>query len=221
MPDEMIVEDGGRQRAVKVNYPANSKKSRGQEQQPLLEKPPTEKVVTGVVRERKKPAFSRFFGNIVAEDGGSVGSYILMDVMLPAAKNMISDAISQGIDRLLFGDSRPRRSDVRPGYTSYNRVAKPAGYTASAPLSRQSRANHDFSDIIVETRVEAEEVIDHLIEMIKMYGTAKVSDLYDLVGLTGTFTDDRWGWTDLREARVRPTRGGYLLDLPRTESLDS
>lgn len=220
MSDDMVVENGaGKTRVVRVNYPANSKKSKeeGQPQKPLIEK-----VTTGQVHQRKPTLSSRISSSFVAEDSGSVGQYIIMDVLLPAAKNMISDAISQGIDRLLFGDSRPRRSESRPGYTSYNRVSsRPTNnYEARREISRQDRANHNFGQIILETRGEAEDVIDRLRDLISNFQEAKVADLYDLIGLTGTFTDDRWGWTDLRDAKVRPVRGGYLLILPPTEPLD-
>ena len=46
-----------------------------------------------------------------------------MDVLLPAAKNTISDVVSESIQRLLFGDSGPnRRKNVRDNrsFVSYN-----------------------------------------------------------------------------------------------------
>lgn len=226
MSDEMIVDDGGgRQRSVRVNYPANSKrvKENGGPQKPILERPKEQKVVTGNVVKRKKPLLSRFGNSMVAENSESVGQYIIMEVLLPAAKNMISDAISQGIDRLLFGDgARRRSSEVRSAYTSYNRIKPPTtSYDTRRNVSRRTRADDDFSDFVMETRSEAQAVIDRLRGIIEEYEAARVSDLYDLVGLTGSFVDDRWGWTDLTRARVTLARGGgYLLDLPRQEPLD-
>jgi hypothetical protein len=70
------------------------------------------------------------------------------------------------------------------------------------------------------TRVEAEEVIDRLFDVVSRYETATVADLYEMVGVTGNYTDDKWGWTDLRGASVQRVRNGYLLDLPRPEPLD-
>jgi hypothetical protein len=88
-------------------------------------------------------------------------------------------------------------------------------------MSRQQRAQHDFSDIILASRADAEDVLDRLRDLINQYEMATVSDLYDLVGLTGEFTDDKWGWYDLRSAAVQAVRGGYLLRLPRTQPLTS
>lgn len=87
-------------------------------------------------------------------------------------------------------------------------------------VSRQARARHDFDEIILENRVEAEEVLDRLFERIEEYGTATVADLYDLVGMTGDYTDNKYGWTGLATASVSRTKGGYVLDLPRPEVLD-
>ncbi len=216
MSDEMKVDDGGgRQRTVRVNYPSNANKTKDEPQKPIIEK-----ITVGSVKQRRQPISRRIGSALVAESAENVIAYITMEVLVPAAKDMIIDAFSQGIQRIFYGDSRSRRPDSRTVHTSYNKVSKPSGYESRRGMSHQSRANHDFNDILLESRAEAEEVLDRLRDLIREYNEAKVADLYDLVGITGSFTDDRWGWTDLRSARVRPIQGGYLLELPRTEPLD-
>ena len=79
---------------------------------------------------------------------------------------------------------------------------------------------HKFDDIILATRHEAEEVVDRLFDLMSRYDQVTVSDLYDLVGISRPFTDEQFGWTDLRGAGVTRVRDGYLLDLPRPETLD-
>lgn len=210
---------GGRTQRIRVDYPSNSKAAK---QQPA-ERVKQEKVVEGTVKQRKPSLASRLAHDFVAEDGASVWSYVVMEVMLPAAKNLVSDVVSQGIERMLYGDSRPSRTGGnRTGYTNYSSRAIRSSAPLSDPrpaLSRQARATHDFDDVIIASRAEAEEVIDRLRDLIDQYEVATVSDLYDLVGLTGEFTDDKWGWYDLRSATVRPIRGGYLLNLPRTQAI--
>ena len=219
--NDMKVDDGaGRERKIRVDYPSNSKKAR--EAPP--EKEPVEKVVSNDVIKRKRSIAERFAGSFLSEDSGTVVGYVLMEVMIPAAKNMVSDAVSEGIQRLLFGDARPRSAGSgRPGYTNYSRPFSQAHHTSSSTgrpqMSRQARATHDFNDIIISSRGEAEDVLDRLRDLINVYDVATVSDLYDLVGLTGEFTDDKWGWYDLRSAAVRAVRGGYLLHLPRTQPI--
>jgi hypothetical protein len=207
---------GGRRARVPVNYPSNSHRSR--EPKPEQEKKRPEKVATGVVVQRKKNWVERVAHTIFSDDADTLSSYIVMEVLVPAFRNLLYDTVSQGAERALYGESR-RSSGSRTGYTNYTAAS---GRNPSRPsLSRQARAAHDFDDIVLATRPEADEVLDALREMIELYNQASVADLYDLVGITTDFTDNAWGWTDLRTATVRPIRGGYLLNLPRTRSITS
>ena len=48
---------------------------------------------------------------------------------------------------------------------------------------------------------------------------ATVRDLYEMVGIRAAHTDEKYGWVDIRDARVDRVRDGYVLDLPRPEFL--
>ena len=52
-------------------------------------------------------------------------------------------------------------------------------------------------------------------EMIEQYDAVRVADLYDLVGITGDYTDNKYGWTNIPNARVVRTRDGYKIEMPR------
>ena len=52
-------------------------------------------------------------------------------------------------------------------------------------------------------------------ELIETYGIVSVADLYELVGVDGEYTDNDYGWTNIRNADVVRTRDGYLLSLPK------
>jgi hypothetical protein len=188
-----------------------------------------ERVVTTEVSRRKKPLGKRFLETFIGGDAKSVAHYVLFDVLLPAAKDTAADAVSQGIERMLFGEVRStsRRTGTRPGsgggYTSYNRYAStaaPARREDPRGISRQARARHDFDEIVLATRVEAEEVIDRMFDLVSQYESVTVRDLYELVGISASYTDDKWGWTDIRGAGVTRIRNGYLLDLPKPDPLD-
>lgn len=90
-------------------YPTNSKQSRERpaEKKPAAERKKMEQVVTGEVSRRKKPLGRRFAETFGGGDARGVAGYVVMDVLIPAAKDAISDAVSQGIERMLFGESRP------------------------------------------------------------------------------------------------------------------
>lgn len=185
------------------------------------------RVTSGETVRRKKSLRKQFSETFVSGDMRSTMRYVMLDVLLPAARDMIVDAGSSGIEKLIFGESR-RRGSTMPqagptGYVSYNRMAMGAAARLPSPqrvMSRRARSRHDFDEIILDSRGEAEEVIDRLFEVVSRYETATVADLYELVGLPSSHTDHKWGWTDVRGAGVSRVRDGYLLDLPEPHPID-
>lgn len=206
------------------DFPSNSQQPRLSKVEPEPKK--IEKVIEGEVVRRKKPLGTRIKETFVGSDMKSVGQYITFEVLLPAMKDTIADITSQGVERMLFGEARStsRRTGTRPGsggYVQYNRMGGDRDRRRDREFpSRKARANHDFDDIVLATRVEADEVIDRLYDLVSRYNSATVADLYELLGISGSFTDDKWGWTDLYGSKARRVTGGYLLDLPRPEPLD-
>jgi hypothetical protein len=87
-------------------------------------------------------------------------------------------------------------------------------------MSPRARARHNFDEIVLESRQEAEDVLERLYDLVEQYGSASVSDLLELVGIAATHTDQKWGWEELRGAHATRIRGGYLLDLPEPEPLN-
>ena len=79
---------------------------------------------------------------------------------------------------------------------------------------------YNYDDIILDTRREAEEVLDRMQDLIDSYGMVSVADLYDLVGINGSYTDNKYGWTHLRSTDVQRVRDGYLLKLPKALPFD-
>lgn len=219
-------------------FPGNSQRPRRTEpQQPREEKKVERIVAEGAIR-RKKPLSTKMRETFVGGETKSVWEYVLLEVMVPAAKDMIADAASQGVERMIFGEAR---STTRRGYSrssggfgptgrvSYDRYSSPASNPvgrasgrdeARAPMSARARASHDFDEILIPTRAEADEVLEQLFELISKYRSASVADLYSLVGITSQYTDDKWGWYDLRGSGVSRQRQGYLLDLPKPEPLN-
>lgn len=206
-------------------FPSNSHTAKPTQEEPATAAKPTrfEKVVTGEVRQRKQPLGKRMAETFLGGDAKSVANYVLFDVLIPSAKDMFSDAISQGFDRMLYGDSaragrRGSRSisESRGGHVSYNRMAQGARREDPRPqMSRQARATHDFDQILLATRAEADEVLERMQDVVDRYQVVSVHDLYELVGETPQFSDAQWGWDSLVGARAVRDGGGYLLDLPK------
>ncbi len=204
-------------------YPGNSHRSR--ESAPAEPKK-VERITTGDAVIRKKPLGKRFMETFFGGDAKSVTSYIIQDVLLPAAKDTISDAVSQAVERMIFGESRSHR---RPGgrtrmerfdYSGISRDREPRR-DESRNISRRSRVVQAFDEILLETRAEAEAVLARMDDIIDRYGTATIGDLYDLVGITANHTEEKYGWTNLKTASPYRTRNNmYSLDLPRPEPID-
>jgi hypothetical protein len=204
------------------DFPPNSDASKTE---PRGEKK-IERVTTSEARRRKKPLRRQFSETFMAGDPRAAMQYVLFDVMLPAAKDMIVDAGSSYIEKLIFGDKRRRGGSTVPqsgpmGYVSYHTKALTQGPPQPPrALSNRARARHDFDEIVLTSRAEAENVIDSLFDIMSQYERVHVADLYALVGFTSAHTDYKWGWLDLAGAGVSRVREGYLLDLPKPQPLD-
>ena len=57
-------------------------------------------------------------------------------------------------------------------------------------------------------------------ELIETYGLVRVADLYDLVGITGNYTDNKYGWMNIRNAEIMRVRDGYMIKMPRAVPID-
>lgn len=70
-------------------------------------------------------------------------------------------------------------------------------------------------ELIFDYYEDAKTVLFALVELIKNYGFASISDLYDLINRNSTYEDTNRGWYDLTSASIKRVRNGYTLDLPR------
>ena len=173
------------------------------------------KVVTGGVKTKKKSEVRKLTDIFVSEDVSKVKSYILMDVLVPAIKKAISDIVTNGIDMMLYGESRDRKKTVGD-YVSYR------NYSDRRDDRRDTRArtSFDYDDIIFSTRADAEAVREQMDDMIDRYGVVTVADLYDSVQLTAPYTANKYGWTNIRTADIVRIRDGYVIKLPRAMPID-
>jgi hypothetical protein len=201
------------------------------------EKKPTQKVVSGNVIVKKKAWHKRVLETFVGtgrctDDAGSVGQYIAQDVIVPAIKDVIVDAFTQAVERMVFGESRGRgttrrgQSNNGPSFVNYNgmsnngsRLMQPE---ARNDISRRSRETHNFGEIYIPTRGEADAVLNDLFACLSQWDAVTVADLYGLVGVSPSFTDHKYGWfgpDGLRGARYDHTRDGFRLHLPAPQPI--
>ena len=191
-----------------------------------VKKKKVEKVIKGEVITKKKPASKKFIENFISEDVDNVVASVFGEVLVPAMKDTFFSMINTGIEILLYGDSKGgsnRRSSYgnsgsRTSYSSY--YDKPNSRSGSQSTRVSVRDRYSLDNICLESRAEAEEVLDCMEALIEEYGMASILDLKDMLGLPTTPTDDNYGWFEFRTARSERTRDGYLLRLPKPTLLD-
>lgn len=199
-------------------YKANSHKSKTEQSDSVPEKK-VEKVIAGTVKSKKKGELQKFADVFISEDVDKVKSYILMDVLIPAVKKAISDIVTNGIDMVLYGETGRTKKNSPGSKVSYRSYYDKRDDRRDYDSPR-TRTGYSYDDIILDNRGEAEDVLSKMDELISTYDFASVADLYDLVGITGNYTDNKYGWTDIRSASVVRVREGYMLKLPKALPLN-
>lgn len=204
----------------KFDYGTNSAKSKG-DAGGGQERPQIQQIASGVAR--KKSVGNKFKETFVGDSAESVAQFVLFDIIVPRLKDLIFDMINGGSERALYGSStrssRARGSQLT-GKTNYQGISSKLTERAAPEISTRGRANHDFGEITIPTRGEAEQVLDTLLALVDQYESATVADLYGACGISADHTDLKFGWTDLSTARISPARGGgYILEMPRAEAI--
>lgn len=202
-------------------YKPNSYKSK-RERAANVAPPKVDKVTTGKVVVRDKTPGKRLVDG-VTNDLRRYISNAIRDSVIPAAKDTASEVFHSITDSLIYGDEAPKKGRRR-NYST--KIVSGNGRPARRSQDRSyrsvsSKSVNDFRDVILETKDEAYNVLKGLEELINEYDQASIADFYNLCGITGKFTDHKWGWTDLTGSRVvRAYGGGYEVELPRPEALD-
>ena len=111
-------------------------------------------------------------------------------------RRFVASKISDKIYEFISDEEAPRRqSNKKVSYRdAYNRK--------------------NVDNIRFDSRETAEGVLKSLTEIINVYGFVTVVDMYDLVGLDAPYTGQKYGWLDLKEAKIIRVRQGYKLVLP-------
>lgn len=172
--------------------------------------------------QRKKSLASKFKDTFFGGDGRTAIQYVVYSVLIPAAKDALAEAGSQGIEKLVFGESRRQRNAPPSGplgHVSYHRYSRGPQELPRRQISQRGRAQHDFNEIVLTSREEADDVVDRMFDLVSRFGEVTVADLYELVGIRSTHTDHKWGWSDVRGTGTVKVREGYLISLPDPEPL--
>ena len=229
MNEEMKVDSFKNDDKINIaEFPSNSKAKKEE-----INEKKIKKVIKGKVITRKKPLSSKIADMIMGGEGNDMNSvigYVINDVLIPNAKSTISDMVSGGIEMLFFGTTGGKRNRSSGGRdrsrTSYSNYYKDDYRDRDRNRDRdrdssRNRAKHNFDDIVLETRGEAEEVLEDLMSLVDKYEVASVSDFYAMVDMTSNFAEQDYGWDNLttHNTRIERVREGFIIHLPRPKSI--
>lgn len=188
------------------------------------EKHEVKKVTSGI--RKKKSITAKFKETFLSDESDTVGSYIIWDILIPSAKETISDLITGAVNILLFGDAGSRNKSgrgrtLKGGYKDYSTVSSSISRRESSDDNRRygRRNRKSVDDIVICDRQTAMQVLSDMQDLIADYGQCTVADYYDMVDQSWDYPDKYWGWRDLSGVRPRPVHGGCVLDLPELEQL--
>ena len=198
-------------------YQPNSHKYKNEKGLAQSEKKKVEKAIQGTAKVKKSNELRKITDIFISEDIANVKSYIVMDVLIPTIKKAVSDIVKNGIDMILYGSVSSTRSNSTANRISYSKY-----YDDNRNTVRDSRAKSGFrsDDIIFDNRGEAEIVLSKMDEIIDTYGIVTIADFYDLAGVTGDYTTNNYGWTNIRSAEVVRVRDGYIIKMPKAMPID-
>lgn len=203
-------------RPTEVSLPGNTDKAK--------EGALPEKKVIAKAKVQKKSAIKEALRTFFAQDLPEIAEHLVIDVAIPAAKNAITDMVTQGIQQLLYGevDARSRSTSGYTSYSSSSRMNRGTGYYESRRTERREPRQPkptNVEDLVFDTRGDAVDVVEFVAEQIEEYGQVSVADLMSSVGIQPRYTDERWGWTTTDAFEIRQIREGWLVSADRPEPL--
>lgn len=203
-----------------TEFPSQSHKSR----EPRV----VEAVVTSPGRVRATPTGRRLKETIFQGDARSVWTSMIWDTFFPNLRDNFADAVHNGIDALFGGYSTGSRSRSRYGgnYRSSSGISKhnPDRALGRAPENRAAEKpvfTGDTSVIEIDSRVEAQEVLNQMNLLIDQFDQCTMADFLRLVDITPQHTHFGIGWEELGEAHVVSHRGSYYIELPEPIKLSA
>ena len=216
-----------------VDYTKPGKKKKGPGEEVTNDKNIVPVVSSDVVRV-KRTTGRKIKDLIIAADLRTVANYVTYEVLIPAFKNMLFEGISRGAEKMVYrGEARfrPRHggffgTNPMPGthskvtYNISSREMEQYRPQATNPPGATAYPRQDHNDFLLASKQDAESVLEHMYNLLGQYESLSVAEVNELMNLPSVYTDQKWGWTDLRGVEARQVRGGgWIIDLPKPEPI--
>lgn len=160
---------------------------------------------------------SKFAQLFFSEDAGHTLEYVAEDVLVPKGKDLLVSILKAAVETFVYGRGGYSGGSTKTSsfsYGSYYEDKKPKAYSGS------KSDDPIFEEIVWPDLKTANEACAHIDSLIKTYGAARVSDMYDLARLKVPYTAERWGWTDFKSAKTVRVPNGYIIKTPKAMPID-
>ena len=198
------------------NYPNNSNKAKNGSK-PKDVKP----VITGKTELKKS---NKLMKVLLSDNIADIKSNLVSDVLIPIIIRTVSDIGHNALDVVLGGQGNRRgvRSNVER-YSWREPISYENRYRNGDRRYRETEErSYDYSNIMYYSRNDANEVLKGLDDLVCRYGIATVLDLYDLSnrGNETRPSDSKYGWDNLRSARVERVGSKWTISLPKAMEIE-
>lgn len=180
-------------------------------------------VVSGSTSVTKNTDPSNLVSKFLVDGVKTAGKSMISDVLFPQCKQAVYNAIISGINVLFWGPGGMKKSTTVLGtgtkvnYAGANKAASVQKVTATV------KATMDPEDVTFETRMDAQNVYDTMLEVIDQYEKVSLADFLELANVPNdNFTYRKYGWTNLPPADIRRLgNGSYYIRFPKMQVLQN
>lgn len=130
-------------------------------------------------------------------------------------RNGIRNSIYDKVGEVLYGYKPTSYPDSSYRWRNTSNVSYKSYYY------RRSYDKH-VDKPFFDNREEAERVLSQMRKVIDLYGYCTVAYMYDLCDIVSNYTDNKYGWTTLKDAKIIRVRirDGYTFELPKAVAVD-
>lgn len=198
-----------------IQYMPNTAEYRNkvqQTEQSSVAAPAPEKERAVIVKKASKK-------DVLKDDISKMWNYVTHSVLLPALKNTISSAVSNGLDMLLFGEIKSRRtaddsSFTRSKIVDYNNVSR----RNSTVVENRRSPDINYRDIEIPNQYDgagnkyndAFEIEREVRDRFAAQGRISMSEYFNIIGGSmrqyADYTKQSVGWYDLSKFYVVENR---------------
>lgn len=204
----------------KEKYKPNSDKYRESLKKEESVEKKVEKVISGSAKQKKTSEFEKTIKLFLTEDLNNLKTYIIMGVLVPTIKKSLNDVLICSINAL-FGNVSQKSSPTVSKISYNNFFDRDIRQRDISPMLKINDG-YSYDEIYLDSRGDAELILETMADAISQYGVVSVADYYDFVGInTDNYTNNNYGWTNISSAKIITTRDGYLIKLPKAQQIRS